>query len=290
MAAGVRGFGLFESLMQSVSEEDARDVVTLAAGDSLKLPRPFVFRVEPRDAAGRAAFGDSGRAVSVNACFGREYEASPAGPGIREVAYLGAAHLHVFLVDPSRDGRESHGHDGRVFAAAGKSITVPQYTVLQAAAELSRAVRERKPQRPQQCPLVVVVPRFDEWRESLADGISEGVMSAVRFGATGDGMQVVSRVSLCVRSYLEKLAPELVAIAEHNWSDVTYVPCTIFRASSFDAPSAMTPADSQSPLRSRPAADHLWCDVPLLIGLSKALGMPMEGSDNVQRRAARGQL
>jgi hypothetical protein len=238
------------------------DVVRLAAGDSVSLPRPFVFRVEPREALAGTSCRDMARALSVNAGFGHAYEASAGGADMREVAYLGAAHLHIFIYDPVHDAVGRQGRDEKASEVRRGSHLIPQHAVLQGAADFSRIVRERKPRRPQQCPLVIVVTGLDERWESSPTGHSAEVLHGSGFGPPGDGMRAAGDVSRQVRAYLERAAPGLVTVAEHNWSDVTYLPCSVAGA---------RPAGDAAHTRSASPQEPVGCDVPLLVGLAKAL-------------------
>lgn len=270
LAANSRDADRVEELLSAVQCAPLSDVVSLASGDSVSLQRPFVFRADPLRVTDVQAGGDAARAVSVNIGLRSDATTSSSVRGdLLETAHLGVSDLHVFVYDPMRDRAGSHG-PGKVLSA---DHAVPQHVVLQAAADMSRLLRERRPRRPQQCPLVIAVMRLEDWEDHLPIGLALSITSALHSDARDHGMQAIEEASREVRAYLTRTAPELVTVAEHAWSDVTFIPASISgtlsegarRDEPLVAPQVVAEATCGPP-QWRP----LGCDLPMLVGLARA--------------------
>jgi hypothetical protein len=265
------------------------DAVCIASGDSVSLPRPFVFRVESSEGPAARAGRDLARAVSVNTGFRHDSDAPSAVPDLREVAHLGASHLQVFVYDPIRD-RRGRGHPGEPDGGVDEDPhAIPQHAILQAAADASRVLRERRPHKPQQCPLVIVVTRLEEWCDGLPVGLAPSGTPVFRDGAEAEAMRVIETVSENVRDLLVKSAPELVTVADHHWRDVTYVPVSFMGLPRGSGSGGDSLAASRGATGAPLAPSPVWCDVPLLVGLAKARAdVQVEVADDAPHRHAGG--
>jgi hypothetical protein len=271
LAANSRDADHFEELLLAVQGGPLSDVVSLASGDSVSLQRPFVFRADPLRATDVQVGRDAARAVSVNIGLGSDAtRSSSVGTDLLETAHLGVADLQVFVYDPMRDRAGSQG-TGKVLSA---DHAVPQHVVLQAAADMTRLLRERRPRRPQQCPLVIAALPLEDSEDHPLVGLALSITSALQSGEIARGMQATEEASRELRACLMRTAPELVTVAEHAWSDVTFIPVsisgTLSEGGRRDEPLVAPEGISEStcgPPQWRP----LGCDVPMLVGLAKAI-------------------
>jgi hypothetical protein len=115
--------------------------------------------------------------------------------------------------------------------------------------------------------------RLEDWEDHLPIGLALSITSALHSDARDHGMQAIEEASREVRAYLTRTAPELVTVAEHAWSDVTFIPASISgtlsegarRDEPLVAPQVVAEATCGPP-QWRP----LGCDLPMLVGLARA--------------------
>ena len=237
----------------------------LLDGISVDLPRPFIFNLSPMmthpDYDTRRKVLERNIVLYDNA--GEHFE-----PGRDSMTNLATIHLvHsdgiIFLYDPLKDARMmrdcssddpqiSRGGTGANQLALFHEMTgrIRKYAGLKATEKYEK-------------PLVMVVPKYDAWKQSY-DLNLEGMEflsfdeESMRYSLN---IQAVVSVSYLLRKRLLEISPEVVAAAEAFGNQVYFVPVSALgRIPEFD--------ESREMIGIKP--DHLkplWAEVPFLLQL-----------------------
>lgn len=234
----------------------------------VRYPRPFFFQVSP--AAGHPLVDSTATASRVICLYdnaGESFEPGrdlPANPVTQHMARSGCL---LFIFDPLQDvgfrNRLRTVGDG---ASAG-SVTSRQEVML---AEVARRIRQyhRLPATARHdCPLIVVVSKFDAWQELVNAGRLPYPWSP-RPGGGPHALRtdILQKASVATRDMLLKHAPTIVTTAE-SFVDprlIFYVPVSATGGSPRKGSDGMLgfAAGSLNPM---------WAEVPMIQTLSHAI-------------------
>jgi hypothetical protein len=176
-------------------------------------------------------------------------------PVTRHVAHSGAI---LFLFDPTKDvdfRRRLTSADPQL-----KNADIRRQTVnLNEIAARIKNMTNLKPGQRHGKPLIVVVAKYDIWRDLLRE--PPETLPVYR---DADGIRRLDRgaldsASLAVREMLREVCPDLIAAAESGWSFVRYLPASATGCSPIADPA--TGALGFRPADLRP----VWAEVPLLL-------------------------
>ena len=230
---------------------------------TIDLPRPFVFNLSPlpthpKYENSREQFE---RSIVLYDNAGEHFE-----PGRDSAANLATVHLvHsdgiIFLYDPLKDIRlrQNCSPDDPQISQNMASV-INQMTIFTEMTSRVHKYSNLKANEKFDKPLVVVIPKYDTWKESFPLDISK--MDLFLYDENMQSylnMDTICAVSFSLRDYLQRIAPELVGLAEGFSQDVYFVPVSALgRMPEFDA--------SKSMIGIKP--DHIspiWAEVPFLL-------------------------
>jgi hypothetical protein len=190
-------------------------------GRTVKLPKPFVFNIQPTQDT------QASRAFIFYDNAGENFQ-----PGINQTTQPGAQHLAassgiVFLFDPaySREFRRRlpDHHDPQLKVVGHADI---QATILSQANVLVRAITGIDTRAKLDTPVAVVVGKLDLWRELIpADDLAYPIL---------DGsldLRAIDENSSTVRRLMLEVCPSVVAGAEAMSNNVKYFPVSSFGCS-----------------------------------------------------------
>ncbi|MGN0867352.1 MAG: hypothetical protein ACI4SG_06740 [Oligosphaeraceae bacterium] len=231
-------------------------------GNALDLPKPFVFTMAPQEShpeyATRKKELERGIVFYDNA--GEHFEV-----GRNTASNLASLHLlHsdgiIFFYDPLKDTRmkeQCSPEDPQISRIAN---FVNQNTFFTEMASRIRKLANLQANEKFTKPLVVVVPKYDSWRDTFPLKLEgDGYIAYDENGTACLEMGLVSNVSFCLRRMLLKIAPEIVGLAEGFAEKVYFVPV-----------SALGRIPEYDPLRGmigiRPEhIQPIWVELPFLL-------------------------
>jgi len=265
--------------------ENLSDYVMMGT-ERVELPRPFVFRLEPNTRHPQAAqIATIARAVCMYDNAGEAFGAAANSRISRLTNHLEHCNLTLFLFDPTqhsrfREAAVQHSKDPQwtrslVDKKTGKGVVL-QNTILDNAASRLKKLRGMSLQERYDGPLVVVVTKLDAWLKLLPEANRAALLAAnylPRASATAATSIVrddrIQELSQTVRTLLRTLAPEIVSAAEGYSTDVTYIPVSATGCGV--QPLAGQSTTDNVALGVRPKnIQPKWCELPLLVGLSKS--------------------
>jgi hypothetical protein len=260
------------SLAKTETQGDLYDRVTM--GDhSVTLPRPFLFTIQPTI---RHPNHPRSKAVSRVVCL---YDNAGESflPGADTVSSPVTRHLALsaclfFCFDPTQDPRfrracEGRSDDPQMMARAvrlAREASVRQDTILLEAIQRVRRHAGLREDQLHQRPMVIVVTKWDSWKNLLPDLSNE----APYFDIAGQpirtlNMDRIRYVSNRVESLLQSYCPEIVASAQGFVEDLTFIP-----VSATGRGPERDPKTGSLGIRPRDIEPY-WVEVPLLFALSQ---------------------
>ncbi len=272
------------TLKKSQVQQDASLYDKVKIGnDWVELPRPMVFRMEPTaDHPQAARLASLSRAVCLYDNAGEAFEPAASEVISRVTNHLQHCDATFFLFDPTKHPRFREAARGRSQDPQWTQKLenpVLQNTLLDNAANRLRSLRGMSLQERYGGPLVVVITKLDAWQCLLPDAVRGQLLSMNFFSPSSPGSSVsvlradlVKRLSDAMRVLLQQLAPEIVNAATAYSTDVTYIPvsatgCNVKPLTNLEGTSPTGGyAFGVSPRSIQPK----WCELPLLVGLSKA--------------------
>ena len=237
----------------------------LLDGISVDLPRPFIFNLSPMmshpDYDTRRKVLERNIVLYDNA--GEHFE-----PGRDSMTNLATVHLvHsdgiIFLYDPLKDARMMRDCNGDDPQISRGGTGANQLALFHEMTGRIRKYAGLKASEKYRKPLVVVIPKYDAWRQSFDLHLSE--QEFLSFDAENMrynlDIRVITSVSYLLRKRLLEISPEVVAAAEGFGDQVYFVPVSALgRIPEFD--------ESREMIGIKP--DHLkplWAEVPFLLQL-----------------------
>ena len=231
-------------------------------GNALELPMPFVFTMAPLEShpeyARRKRELERGITFYDNA--GEHFEV-----GRNTTSNLASLHLlHsdgiIFFYDPLKDVRmkEKCSQDAPQVTSIANYLN--QNTFFTEMASRIRKQANLQANEKFSRPLIVVVPKFDSWRETFPLQLEgEEYIAYDENGTACMEMGVVTNVSFCLRRMLLKIAPEIVGLAEAFAEKVYFIPVSALgRLPEYDPLKGMI---GVRPEHIQP----LWVEVPFLL-------------------------
>ncbi len=255
---------------------DSYDRVNFGPGNIVNFPRPFLFNLQP---TGRHPNHTRKISVSKVMCLydnagesflpGADTSSSPV------TRHLALARCLFFLFDPTQEIRFRRACDGRSddpqmqlkSSKQGRETITRQDTILLEAIQRVRRYAGLREDQFHQRPLVIVVTKWDSWRNLLPDVSNEPpyVPSGVGEIMALDGDRIL-KTSRRVEDLLRSLTPEIVAAAEGFTKTILFVPVSATgTAPTFDQE---TGAPGIAPKDLKP----YWVEVPMLYSISQWCG------------------
>ena len=237
----------------------------LLDGISVDLPRPFIFNLSPMVSH---PYYDSRRKVLERNIVLYDNAGEHFEPGRDSMTNLATVHLvHsdgiIFLYDPLKDARMMRDCNGDDPQISRGGTGANQLALFHEMTGRIRKYAGLKASEKYRKPLVVVIPKYDAWRQSFDLHLSE--QEFLSFDAENMrynlDIRVITSVSYLLRKRLLEISPEVVAAAEGFGDQVYFVPVSALgRIPEFD--------ESREMIGIKP--DHLkplWAEVPFLLQL-----------------------
>ena len=221
------------------TEEDGGlyNLVRLDGAANVRLPKPFIFSLRPTEAnIDIRRRGDAlRRSIVLYDNAGESFDFMKDRDGRNRVTqHLTECDAVMFAVDPLQDPDArsrllSFSGDPQLIAEA---VTHQQATILSEVIHRIRRYRDVPQEKRLDILLAVCVLKYDVWSPLMPRAQSEncGVIdqSSIEYfpnhGIAALDVEEINNISLLVRSFLEDLNPELVALAEANFKTVRYFP------------------------------------------------------------------
>lgn len=185
-------------------------------------------------------------------------------------AHLTRSKFLLFLFDPMQDMafyREVERHSGKL--ESGVRFQSAQYVVLNEAAKRVRQLLGGSPTALHNAPLLVLVSKWDVWKQLLPDISETEPIRSSTSGLHGLNVSAVEIVSDQIREMLKKHCPTIVQTAESFCREVRYIPVTSLGTSP-------RPDHERTDSRGMPAEvivprdiSPRWVTVPFLYGMGR---------------------
>ena len=175
----------------------------------------------------------------------------------------------LYLFDPTQHFRFRQACEGKSDdpQLGEYGTTNPQEGVLAEAASRIKTGNSLSQQEKCSQPLVVVVTKYDAW-SALTNHVALDpgwLIKPRQDGRSGLDIRKLASLSNQVRNVLQKFSPELVAAAEGNFADVTYIP-----VSALGTTPEVDPSDGKLAVRPRNVNPH-FAEVPLLYAMHRSV-------------------
>jgi hypothetical protein len=260
------------AIEKTETQGDLYDTV-LFGDQAVSYPRPFAFAMLPIE--GHPNFNTSAsvaRTLCVYDNAGESFlpgEDAATSPVTR---HLALSKVLMFLFDPTQDirfrklcrGKTSDPQMMERGERLQRERAVRQETILTEAAQRVRRYAGLAQGQKHSRPLIVVVTKFDSWK----DIFNEAVLPPVRVASSASARSAVNLrgiddVSHRLRALLLMVSPEIVSAAESFSSQVLYVPVSATGRGPETDPN--TGAFGFRPKDMEP----VWAEVPMLYALSR---------------------
>jgi len=260
------------SIAKTETQGDLYDQVNM--GDhSITLPRPFMFTLQP---GLKHPNYDKAKKVSRVVCL---YDNAGESflPGADSVSSPVTRHLALsaclfFCFDPTQDPRfrracQGKSDDPQMASRSSRlqrEVSVRQDTILLEAIQRVRRHAGLREDELHQRPLIVVVTKWDSWRNLLPELTNE----APYLDVPGQAVRILNRsriehVSDQVQGLLQTLCPEIVAAGQGFAKELTFIPVSATGISP-----ELDPATGSLGIRPRDIEPY-WVEVPMLLALSQ---------------------
>lgn len=260
------------ALAKTETQGDLYDQVNM--GDhSITLPRPFMFTMQPGPRHPNYARSKNvSRVVCLYDNAGESFL-----PGADTVSSPVTRHLALsaclfFCFDPTQDPRfrracEGKSDDPQMACRATRlqrEASIRQDTILLEAIQRVRRHAGLREDELHQRPLVIVVTKWDSWKNLIPD-ISNAPPYYEIPGEQTRALNLdhIRQVSAAVESLLQSLCPEIVAAAQGFARELTFIP-----VSATGRGPEVDPATGSLGIRPR-NIDPYWAEVPMLFALSQ---------------------
>lgn len=230
-------------------------------GVEVQLPKPFIFSLRPTEAnpdASKSGTTLHGSVVLYDNA-GESFEPLKEKEGnVRVTQHLAESDAVLFTFDPLQDPSarmklQAASQDPQLGRAA---ISNRQETILSEVINRMRRYSDRPEHKKLRPLLGVCVQKYDVWKSLLPHVRSESldgdrqwsidhtsVEFSSRHGIAGLDIEEINRISLLVRSFINDINPQFVALAESNFKVVRYFPVSALGVSP-----EVDPVDAQSSL------------------------------------------
>jgi hypothetical protein len=260
------------SIAKTQLDGDLYDRVNMGS-HVVSYPRPFLFTLQPMASHPNHPKSNSvSRIMCLYDNAGEHFLPGSDSSTAPVTRHLALSRMLFFLFDPTQDTRFRRASEGkstdpqmqnRASRLARESVTRQDTILLEAIQRVRRHAGLRDDQMDQR-PLVIVVTKWDSWKDLLP-----GVSNEPPYRKAGNGAlhmldgDRIREVSQQVGDLLRRLTPEIVAAAEGFTNNLIFIPVSATGC----APEhdAQTGAFGMRPNSLNP----YWVEVPMLYALSQ---------------------
>ena len=241
----------------------------------VQYPQPFMFSAIPTDAhLLKEKRAETARTVCLYDNSGESY-IPKNGDDVQNplTRHLGQSSVIFFVFDPTQhadfQGRIINRTSGE--ALYDRNTETTQETVLQEMITRARSYRRLGATEKTDCPLVVIVVKYDAWKDNLdsqqfQELICEHSYRGSRFKALN--VPCVERVSNQTRDFLNQKSHEFVSLAESFSKEVVYIPVSATGC----APEEDPDQPGHYGFRSE-AMTPINCEIPMLYALTRTTSL-----------------
>jgi len=235
-------------------------------GTVVRYPLPFFFQVSPVSGhPGEVQAAALARTICLYDNAGESFEPGADRPGNPVTQHLARSGCLMFLFDPLQET----GFRRRLATAGVKDVAVPPAQQAVLLAEVARRIRlyhRLSPTSRLDCPLIVLVTKFDVWKPLVGDRTPAVPWVRPASGPAVLRLDKLAKVSEVVRDLLLAFAPNIVTTAESfvEPGRITYVPISATGA----APSLSAGGIWE---HRAGALNPVWVEVPLLVALAATI-------------------
>ena len=243
----------------------------LEKGRAVVYPKPFVFTLMPDSS--RFADSEQSKKLTRALCLydnaGEHFMPGGDPTGKFVTRHLALSSSLLYLFDPTQHYKFRQACEGKSDdpQLGEYGITNPQEGVLAEAASRIKSQKGLSQQEKCSQPLIVVVTKYDAWSAltNHAKLDPSWLIKPRHDGRSGLDVRKLASLSDQVRNVLNKYSPEVVAAAEGNFSDVTYIP-----VSALGTTPEVSPIDGKLVVRPRNVNPH-FAEVPLLYAMHRSV-------------------
>lgn len=246
-------------------------------GSPLLYPQPYFFLVSPVSGHPLARSpGSVTRTLCLYDNAGESFEPGEDRPSNPATQHLARSNCLLYLFDPLQDPafRQALTARGVVLPASADAVSYRQDVMLAEAARRVRRFHSLVASARHDCPLFIVVTKFDLWQDLAGGRRLPDPWQANPDGGSGRLRQpVLEKVSNATRGLLLEHAPAIIATAESfiEPSLIRYVPVS-------STGLAPTVADDGRLVFRAGSLCPMWAEVPLLWALSRTVPDLIESS------------
>ena len=223
------------SIAKTQVQGDLYDTVNMGE-HSVTFPRPFMFTIQPL--AKHPQYSNA-KSVSRVMCLydnaGESFLPGQDTVSTPVTRHLALSRCLFFLFDPTQDPRfrracEGKSDDPQMRSRSqrlAREATVRQDTILLEAINRVRKHAGLRDDELHQRPLIIVVTKWDAWKNLMPDVDNSLPFTTIRHGDddfTCLDVPKIEQVSKTLGNLLRKLTPEIVAAAEGFSSELTFIP------------------------------------------------------------------
>jgi hypothetical protein len=259
----------YVKIEKTEEEGDLYSTVRYSEENVVTYPSPFFFTVRPTGQHPQSARGRSmSRLVTLYDNAGESFDPGKDIATNQVTRHLAMANAIFFLYDPTqdpmfRDACSAVSDDPQVCNSKAMRDD-RQEIIFNNMTTLIRKHAGLKSTQKHDCPIVVIVTKFDVWKPLITDkNLPEPYIANPETSIKHLHTGLVERVSDKVRNLLLQYSPDVVSAAESFTDRVVYVPVSATGVSpKFDEERAelgIRPVDMQP----------VWAEVPLVYALAK---------------------
>ena len=260
------------NLIRKTEEQgDLYDTVSFG-NQTVSYSRPFVFTLQPqqdhRNAHNAAKLA---RTVCLYDNAGESFQPGKDSAAAPVTRHMALSRVLFFVFDPTQDARFQRLIGKPSAHSESAARTMRQEPILQEAIARIRRFAGLKQSERHKRPLVVILTKYDAWRNLLGREPPPDPWQLARSASNAEvtfnafDLNAVAKQSQLAREMLLQTSPEIVTAAEGFAEDVTYVPVTAVGWN------VSTERKSGLPAIKRSEAIPYWATVPFLYGLSRAI-------------------
>lgn len=203
------------------------------AGQTVDLPKPFLFAVRPTPT--NIDFAEKGKKLHQHLafydCAGEHFRYDYLRQATRNTSrafgHFAHANALLFTYDPLQDQPAIQRLSQQSTDPQVKELRLVSHQdkTLEAVVQQFRTLRKLAPDSRIKAPLLVCVQKYDVWGKLVPKWAQLDATSVVRFPSAGTSaldVQELNRHSLHIRKFLHDVSPMFVAQAESNFSVVRY--------------------------------------------------------------------
>jgi len=222
-------------LPRTLEQGDDFNVRVTIDGAPTELPKAFLFSMQatPSNVESEAVQERLHQNFALYDNAGELFNLrGPNDPTLRMTGHLRYCDIVFFVFDPLQDQDFRHklrdvSDDPQLEFFETQGRNRPQDEILQAVANQMKRLRGVAGPKKLDVPLIVVVQKYDAWKDLLPSHVKFDDSSVAMYedaGTSGVDFAELNRISLHMREFLNGVSPTFIATAEAAFATVRYLP------------------------------------------------------------------